>query len=90
MMSGELDFFFHSSTLPLTSTYLSPQHEAAKNDLSDKQKDLDTFTNKGKHLLAELKKVHNCECTVVKMDMDSTVDKWLDVRIWCFCIEYSL
>ncbi|XP_068533202.1 nesprin-1 isoform X7 [Anas acuta] len=55
------------------------KHEAAKNNLSDKQKDLDTFTNKGKHLLAELKRIHNCDCTVVKTDMNSMVDKWLDV-----------
>ncbi|KFQ93584.1 Nesprin-1, partial [Nipponia nippon] len=55
------------------------KHEAAKNDLSDKQKDLDTFTNKGKHLLAELKRVHNCDSTAVKTDMNCTVDKWLDV-----------
>ncbi|XP_010140551.1 PREDICTED: nesprin-1-like, partial [Buceros rhinoceros silvestris] len=55
------------------------KHEAAKNDLSDKQKDLDIFTNKGKHLLAELKRVHNCDSTVVKTDMNCTVDKWLDV-----------
>ncbi|XP_025939722.1 nesprin-1-like [Apteryx rowi] len=55
------------------------KHEAAKNDLSDKQKDLDTFTNKGKHLLAELKRVRNCDPTVVKTDMNCTVDKWLDV-----------
>ncbi|NWI93355.1 SYNE1 protein, partial [Pitta sordida] len=55
------------------------KHEAAKNDLSDKQKDLDTFTNKGKHLLAELKKMHNCDSTAVKTDMNSMVDKWLDV-----------
>ncbi|XP_059684163.1 nesprin-1-like [Gavia stellata] len=55
------------------------KHEAAKNDLSDKQKDLDTFTNKGKHLLAELKRVYNCNPTAVKTDMNCTVDKWLDV-----------
>ncbi|XP_027759675.1 nesprin-1 isoform X4 [Empidonax traillii] len=55
------------------------KHEAAKSDLSDKQKDLDTFTNKGKHLLAELKRVHNCDSTAVKTDMNSMVDKWLDV-----------
>ncbi|XP_010119459.1 PREDICTED: nesprin-1-like, partial [Chlamydotis macqueenii] len=55
------------------------KHEAAKNDLSDKQKDLDTFTNKGKHLLAELKRVHNCNSTAVQTDMNCTVDKWLDV-----------
>ncbi|KAF2974410.1 hypothetical protein EK904_009970 [Melospiza melodia maxima] len=55
------------------------KHEAARNDLSDKQKDLDTFTNKGKHLIAELKRVHNCDSTALKTDMNSVVDKWLDV-----------
>ncbi|KAM6126873.1 nesprin-1-like [Pterocles gutturalis] len=55
------------------------KHEAAKNELSDKQKDLDTFTNKGKHLLAELKRVRDCDSTAVKTDMNFVVDRWLDV-----------
>ncbi|XP_060128741.1 nesprin-1 isoform X4 [Zootoca vivipara] len=55
------------------------KHEAARNELNDRQRELDAFTNKGKHLLAELKKIPNCDSMLVKVDMDSTVDKWLDV-----------
>ncbi|KAG6937089.1 spectrin repeat containing nuclear envelope protein 1, partial [Chelydra serpentina] len=55
------------------------KHEAVKNELNDRQKELDAFTNKGKHLLAELKRIHNCDPMLMKTDMNSTVDKWLDV-----------
>ncbi|XP_062833321.1 nesprin-1 isoform X16 [Anolis carolinensis] len=55
------------------------KHEAARNELNDRQSELDAFSNKGKHLLAELKKIPNCDSQLIKMDMDSTVDKWLDV-----------
>jgi nesprin-1 len=44
-----------------------------------KQKELDSFTSKGKHLLSELKKLHSGDFKLVKTDMESTVDKWLDV-----------
>ncbi|KAH0622390.1 hypothetical protein JD844_024656, partial [Phrynosoma platyrhinos] len=55
------------------------KHEATKNELNDRQKELDAFSSKGKHLLAELKKIPNCDPLMIKTDMDSTVDKWLDV-----------
>ena len=47
--------------------------------MCNKQKDLDNFTSKGKQLLSELKKIHSGDFIVVKTDMESTVDKWLDV-----------
>ncbi|XP_063773938.1 nesprin-1 isoform X14 [Pseudophryne corroboree] len=55
------------------------KHESAKNELSEKQKELDEFTNKGKHLLVELKRVHGCDSSSVRKDMDYYVDQWLDV-----------
>ena len=48
--------------------------------MNSKQKELDSFTSKGKHLLSELKKVHSGDFSLVKTDMESTLDKWLDVR----------
>lgn len=47
--------------------------------MNDRQAELDAFTNKGKHLIAELKKIPNCDARMIKTEMDSTVDKWLDV-----------
>ncbi|KAF7487433.1 Hypothetical predicted protein [Marmota monax] len=55
------------------------KHESAKNEMNCKQKELDNFTSKGKHLLSELKKVHSSDFALVKTDMEGTVDKWLDV-----------
>ncbi|XP_029412844.1 nesprin-1 [Nannospalax galili] len=55
------------------------KHEAAKNEMNSKQKDLDSFTSKGKHLLSELKKIHSGDFSLVKRDMESMVDMWLDV-----------
>nr|XP_045014662.1 nesprin-1 isoform X2 [Jaculus jaculus] len=54
------------------------KHEAAKNEMNCKQKDLDSFTSKGKHLLSELKQIHSSDFSLVKTDMENTVDKWLD------------
>jgi hypothetical protein len=48
--------------------------------MNSKQKELDSFTSKGKHLLSELKKIHSGDFSLVKTDMESTLDKWLDVR----------
>ncbi|KAM9666884.1 nesprin-1 isoform 11-T14 [Trichechus inunguis] len=55
------------------------KHEAAKNEMNKKQKEFDNFTSKGKHLLSELKKIHSSDFTLVKTDMESTVDRWLDI-----------
>ncbi|KAG8444139.1 hypothetical protein GDO86_009355 [Hymenochirus boettgeri] len=54
------------------------RHESAKNDLNENQKDLDEFTNKGKHMLVDLKKIHGCDLKQLKKDMEFFVDKWLD------------
>lgn len=48
--------------------------------MNSKQKELDSFTSKGKHLLSELKKVHSGDFGLVKTDMEGTLDRWLDVR----------
>ncbi|KAB1275410.1 Nesprin-1 [Camelus dromedarius] len=55
------------------------KHETAKNEMYKKQKELDNFTSKGKQLLSELKKIHSGDFILVKTDMESTVDKWLDI-----------
>ncbi|XP_039707258.1 nesprin-1 isoform X7 [Pteropus medius] len=55
------------------------KHETARNEMCNKQKELDNFTSKGKQLLSELKKIHSSDVILVKTDMESTVDKWLDV-----------
>lgn len=60
--------------------HLCPQHETVRNEMNSKQKELDSFTSKGKHLLSELKKIHSGDFGLVKTDMESTLDKWLDVR----------
>ncbi|KAB0392836.1 hypothetical protein E2I00_007090, partial [Balaenoptera physalus] len=55
------------------------KHATAKNEMCNKQKELDDFTSKGKQLLSELKKIHSGDFILVKTDMESTVDKWLDI-----------
>ncbi|XP_026643299.1 nesprin-1-like [Microtus ochrogaster] len=59
--------------------WIFAKHETARNEMNSKQKELDSFTSKGKHLLSELKKVHSGDFSLVKTDMESTLDKWLDV-----------
>lgn len=76
-----MDFYvFIYLFMTALNKHLCLQHEAVKNELNDRQEELDAFTNKGKHLLAELKRIHNFDPILVKTDMNSTVDKWLDVR----------
>ncbi|XP_037056262.1 nesprin-1 isoform X2 [Peromyscus leucopus] len=55
------------------------KHETARNEMNSKQKELDSFTSKGKQLLSELKRIHSGDFSLVKTDMESTLDKWLDV-----------
>ncbi|XP_016071417.1 PREDICTED: nesprin-1 [Miniopterus natalensis] len=55
------------------------KHETARNEMCNEQKELDNFTSKGKQLLSELKKIHSGDFILVKTDMESTVDRWLDV-----------
>nr|XP_021512699.1 nesprin-1-like [Meriones unguiculatus] len=54
------------------------KHETIKNEMNSKQKELNDFTSKGKHLLSELKKIHSGDFSLVKTDMESSLDKWLD------------
>ncbi|KAM9316746.1 nesprin-1-like [Gastrophryne carolinensis] len=55
------------------------KHDSAKNKITENQKELDDFTNKGKCLLVELKRIHGCDSRLVKKDMDYYVDQWLDL-----------
>lgn len=77
------DWFKQSHTF-VQSTYVDvficlSQHEAVKTELASHQDELDRLSVKGKLLLAELKKVPDCETEPVKKDMEALVDRWLDV-----------
>lgn len=50
-----------------------------KVDLAAKQHELDQFSSKGKQLVTELKKVPECDSQMMKKDMETLVDQWLDV-----------
>lgn len=43
------------------------------------QETLERFSSKGKQLLSELNRIPDCDAQIVKKEMDSTVDQWLDV-----------
>lgn len=47
--------------------------------MASKQHELDQFSSKGKQLVIELKKIPDCEAQLLKNDMESLVDQWLDV-----------
>lgn len=49
--------------------------------MSDKQQDLDQFSSKGKQLVIELKKIPDCDSEMMKKDMETLVDQWLDVSL---------
>ncbi|RXM34941.1 Nesprin-1 [Acipenser ruthenus] len=55
------------------------RHEVVKNKMSGGQEELDDFTNKGKQLLNDLKKIQGCDPMIVREDMDAIMDQWLDV-----------
>ena len=55
------------------------QHEAAKMEMTVRQRELDQFSSKGKQLLSDLKKIPDCEVQLMKKDMETLVDHWLDV-----------
>nr|XP_057913481.1 nesprin-1 isoform X6 [Doryrhamphus excisus] len=55
------------------------KHEAVKKEMADKQHELDRLSCKGKQLVVELKKVPECDSQIVKKDMETLVDQWLDV-----------
>lgn len=47
--------------------------------MASKQHELDQFSSKGKQLVVELKKIPECNAQMLKKDMESLVDQWLDV-----------
>lgn len=49
--------------------------------MADKQHELDQFSSKGKQLLNELKKIPECDSQMMKKDIDTLVDHWLDVSL---------
>ncbi|XP_037550764.1 nesprin-1 [Nematolebias whitei] len=55
------------------------KHEAMKGEIVCKQRELDQFSAKGKHLLIELKKVPECNSDIIKKDLETIVDQWLDM-----------
>lgn len=57
------------------------QHEAVKIEMASKQHELDAFSSRGKQLLSELLKTPDCDIHIIKKDMDTLVDQWLDVRL---------
>ncbi|XP_023599414.1 nesprin-1-like, partial [Myotis lucifugus] len=78
----------HASSVIATRTTIKDEedlkwalskHETARNEMCKEHKELDDFTSKGKQLLSELKKIHSSDFILVKTDMESTMDRWLDV-----------
>lgn len=58
------------------------QHEAVKIEMASKQHELDAFSSRGKQLLSELLKcLPDCDIHIIKKDMDTLVDQWLDVSL---------
>ncbi|KAF1374585.1 hypothetical protein PFLUV_G00230620 [Perca fluviatilis] len=55
------------------------KHEAVKVEMASKQHELDQFSSKGKQLVIELKKIPECNTQMMKKDMETLVDQWLDV-----------
>ncbi len=47
--------------------------------MASKQHELDEFSSKGKQLVMELKKIPDCDAQMMKKDMETLVDQWLDV-----------
>lgn len=57
------------------------QHEAVKIEMASKQHELDAFSSRGKQLLSELLKIPDCDIHIIKKDLDTLVDQWLDVSL---------
>ncbi|TSO25166.1 Nesprin-1 [Bagarius yarrelli] len=55
------------------------KHEAIKLELTANQGQLDHFSNKAKQLICELNRIPDCQTQVLKTEMESVVDQWLDV-----------
>lgn len=49
--------------------------------MASKQHELDLFSSKGKQLLSELNKIPDCDFHIIKKEMDTLVDQWLDVSL---------
>lgn len=49
--------------------------------MASKQHELDQFSSKGKQLVIELKKIPDCDAQMMKKDMETLVDQWLDVSL---------
>lgn len=49
--------------------------------MASRQHELDQFSSKGKQLVVELKKIPDCDVQMIKKDMDTLVDQWLDVSL---------
>lgn len=52
-----------------------------KAEIGGKQHELDQFSSKGKQLVIELKKIPDCDSQMLKKDMETLVDQWLDVSL---------
>lgn len=52
--------------------------------MSGRQHELDEFSSKGKQLVVELKKIPECDSQMMKKDMETLVDQWLDVSLTRF------
>lgn len=49
--------------------------------MASKQHELDEFSSKGKQLVVELKKIPDCDSQIIKKDVETLVDQWLDVSL---------
>lgn len=49
--------------------------------MASRQHELDQLSSKGKQLVIELKKIPDCDAQMMKKDMETLVDQWLDVRL---------
>lgn len=49
--------------------------------MASKQHELDLFSSKGKQLLSELNKIPDCDFNIIKKEVDTLVDQWLDVSL---------
>lgn len=49
--------------------------------MTGNQHELDQFSSKGKQLVSELKKIPDCDSQMLKKDMETLVDQWLDVSL---------
>lgn len=49
--------------------------------MASKQHELDQFSSKGKQLVVELKKIPDCDSQIIKKDVETLVDQWLDVSL---------